>query len=223
MEIYLKNLRILTMRAIRRILSPLKNKTLKSLLIRQHDQFDFCSHAPVLLYLIKNFAINKVCESGSGYGSTPILSDETLNPNLVEHKILETNPEWAARIASLVQGKPASEIVEVDKPADFFSTTKTKFDLMFLDDSNTTTERAVSISAALRLLDDKNFLIIHDFEHKAYRRCIPDDVFLYEIDSIKPFTGLVTKSTALNKLVKTVGKVQETIFWSELLDKEFPK
>ena len=118
------------MKAIRRILSPLKNKAFKSLLLRQHDQFDFCSHAPVLLYLIKNFEIKNVCESGSGYGSTPILSDEILNPNLIKHNILETNPEWAKKINLLISSKPASTIIEVNKPADFFLTSEIEFDLM---------------------------------------------------------------------------------------------
>ena len=79
---------------IKRIISDVKNKHLKSFFQNQNDEQAIRTYIPICLFILNQHKIESICEPGSGYGSTSLLGSKSINQYLKKNVILENNPIW---------------------------------------------------------------------------------------------------------------------------------
>jgi predicted O-methyltransferase YrrM len=134
----------------------------------------YASHLPVLDELGETVEMRRVLELGPGLHSTAWF---LRRPELERLVSLETNEEWFTRI-------PLHEKLTLryvgDIPTALAEYDLTDFDLVFVDNGDTATEREPAIRAVLS--QPHPIVVIHDAEVPQYRAAIDDfaDCELFE-------------------------------------------
>jgi hypothetical protein len=126
-------------------------------------------------------------ELGSGPFSTGLFLNQRVFPSLERLESYEDDPSWAAIVLDQVGNDSRLDLRQVADVTDAVPLRIEEFDLVFIDDSQTSPERAETISrvAAIR---PQSLVVIHDFETRAYRRearkfdnCLVSDTFTPQV------------------------------------------
>ena len=186
----------------RPLLSQLKNKTFRSLFLKMNDDHLVATsnHRPILIGLANTISPKRVLEFGGGYGSTPIFSNENIYQDLEDLTVVEDDEEWAEIIREILSENKASTIRVVPEPRDFIAQNDiSNYDLIMLDDSKNTTDRRKTIDAALDKASPNAVILIHDFEHRTYRRADFSKHEIFDFNFIKPNIGLLVHKASLKE------------------------
>ena len=129
----------------------------------------------------------RVLELGSGEMSTKRFLDRAFFPRLSSLTVIEDDPEWAARIPMdpRVEAVYSGSIGHFlrEQPQSFWA-----FDLIFIDNSRTVTERVEAIKA---VVDAKplGVVVIHDFDCPSYREAAKFASVTVH-DALRPWTAV---------------------------------
>jgi len=140
----------------------------RALRIRPVSETPYATHMPVLMALAPVIRPRRVLELGSGPFSTALFLDREVFADLERLVSYEDDPEWERVVRDAVGTDPRLdfrmvEVVRTSVPEDL-----NQFDLIFIDDSRTPTERSETIRT-VRERAPRGVVMIHDYEQRAYR------------------------------------------------------
>src|SRR5829696_3354959 len=177
---------------------------------------DYATHVPVLIGLAKLREIRAVLEFGCGHYSTLTFLNRSAFPHLERLYSIENDDSWAAKIEEaaqddrwtlhLVNGEIAESIADLDLEA---------FDLILIDDSKTSAQRAATIRAIVRKQPQRPWIVIHDFEVEEYRQAASGFRRRHRFRAYNPETGVVANSDqidewqAIDRVIKSKAKALE--------------
>jgi predicted O-methyltransferase YrrM len=158
--------------------------------------------------------IRSVLEFGCGYYSTLTFLNRTAFPHLERLQSIENDASWAETmqasvnddrwVLNLVTGEIADSVRDLDLEA---------FDLILIDDSKTSAQRASTIRAIAAKQTQCPWIVIHDFEVEEYRQAAIGFKQRHTFRAYNPHTGLVCNKTfdlkLLEQLVKKNSKTLE--------------
>jgi len=175
----------------------------------------FATHVPVLIGLGQSRKIQRVLEFGCGKYSTLTLLNRSVFPHLDRLHSIENDDSWAAMIQEaakhdsrwslqLVNGEIAGSVADLDFEA---------FDLIMIDDSQTSTQRAATIRAVAGKQPQRPLIVIHDFEVEEYRKAATGFKYRHRFRAYNPETGVVGNCVAewkgIDRIIRSKAKVFE--------------
>ncbi len=191
----------------------------------------YVTHIPILVGISKLYEIRTVLEIGSGENSTLTFLNPIAFPDLASLITLENDYEWKNRVEKLIKHDPRVQLQYISGcMSDAVSRIDINgYDMVFIDDSVSADLRAATIREVAKKLSQRQFMLIHDYECKEYRRAVHGLMYTFRFDSLNPNTGLAGNQSAiersqlkqLNKLVKKYRadiKLSDIYSWSTLFD-----
>ena len=159
---------------------------------------DYATHIPVLIGLARLREIRSVLEFGCGHYSTLTFLNRSAFPHLERLHSIENDDAWATTIQQaakddqrwtlqLVNGEISDAIPELES-----------FDLILIDDSKTSTQRAATIRAIARKQPQHPWIVIHDFEVDEYRDAASAFKHRHRFRAYNPETGVVSNANAVS-------------------------
>jgi hypothetical protein len=157
--------------------------------------------------------IRSVLEFGCGRYSTLTFLNRAAFPHLEQLHSIENDSAWSETIHNLataddrwtlqlIDGEIAEAVSDVDLE---------RFDLILIDDSKTSAERAATINAVARKRPQRPWIAIHDFEVGEYQQAASAFQRRYKFRAYTPKTGLISNSSvdirSLKRLLKTNARV----------------
>jgi precorrin-6B methylase 2 len=171
---------------------------------------DYATHIPILIGLARLRKIRHVLEFGCGHYSTLTFLNRSAFPDLERLHSIENDDSWATTTQQaakddqrwtlqLVNGEISDAIPELES-----------FDLILIDDSKTSTQRAATIRAIARKQPQRPWIVIHDFEVDEYRDAASAFKHCHRFRAYNPETGVVANSRldlrTLNRSLKQNAK-----------------
>lgn len=161
---------------------------------------DYATHIPILIGLGKLRDIRNVLEFGCGRYSTLTFLNRTAFPHLERLYSIENDESWAAKMEQAAQDDRWTlhlvngEISESTSDLDLES-----FDLLLIDDSKTSAQRAATIRAVARRQLQHPWIVIHDFEVAEYRHAASGFQHRQRFRSYNPETGVVANANHIDE------------------------
>jgi len=176
---------------------------------------DYATHIPILIGLARIRQIRSVLEFGCGRYSTLTFLNRTAFPHLERLHSIENDDSWAATIQQIAQEDrrwslqlAEGEISETVSNLDLES-----FDLILIDDSKTSAQRAATIRAVGLKQPERPWIVIHDFEVEEYRRAASGFRYRHCFRAYNPETGVVANQAvdwkSLKRIVKSNADFQD--------------
>lgn len=183
------------------------------------SQKDYATHIPVLLGMSQALDLKSVLELGCGENSTLTFLNRSVFPSLATLDSVENDPLWLQKL-STIAGIDSRLRLQLTRGAIHSAIEKTDlegYDLIFVDDSATSEERAETIRAISMRQPRHAVVAIHDFEVQDYRKAAMSFENHFIFKAYTPQTGIVwngNKNLAktlrrLSLLVKTHAKQLE--------------
>ena len=155
-------------------------------------QNDYATHIPILIGLARLREIRNVLEFGCGNYSTLTFLNRGAFPHLQRLLSIENDAEWAETLCKtakddtrwrlyLVEGEICDSVAQLDLEA---------FDLILIDDSKTSAQRAATIRNVVGKQPQHPWIVIHDFEVEEYQRSASGFRQRYRFKAYNPDTGL---------------------------------
>jgi len=175
---------------------------------------DYATHIPVLVGLARLREIRHVLEFGCGHYSTLTFLNASAFPQLERLHSIENDNAWAETIRDatddgrwtlqLVNGEISESVADLDLES---------FDLILIDDSKTSTQRAATIRAVAAKQPQRPLIAIHDFEIDEYRAAASAFKHRHRFRAYNPETGVLSNSAlnmrALNRSLKQNARALE--------------
>ncbi len=175
---------------------------------------DYATHVPVLVGLARLREIRHVLEFGCGHYSTLTFLNRSAFPHLERLHSIENDDAWAQTIQDaandarwtlqLVNGEISESVAALDLES---------FDLILIDDSKTSSQRAATIRAVAAKQPQRALIVIHDFEIDEYRVAASAFKQHHRFRAYNPETGVLSNSAldmrALNRSLKQNAKALE--------------
>lgn len=173
---------------------------------------DYSTHVPILIGLSRCREIKNVLEFGCGYYSTLTFLNGAAFPHLERLQSVENDASWAETLhdvakqddrwsLNLVNGDIADCVPDLDLEA---------FDLILIDDSKTSAQRASTIRAIANKQPQRPRIVIHDYEVDEYRVAARGFKQRHAFKAYNPQTGLVCNTVsdikALDRKLKENSK-----------------
>jgi len=182
---------------------------------------DYATHIPILIGLSRLRKIRRVLEFGCGNYSTLTFLNRTAFPHLERLQSIENDDSWAATIQEkakddrwtlqLVNGEIADSVPNLES-----------FDLILIDDSKTSVQRAKTIGAVARKQPQRPWIVIHDFEVEEYREAATGFKYRHRFRAYNPETGVVGNQMAewktLDRIIRSKAKLWEPDAIAEWID-----
>ena len=170
---------------------------------------DYATHVPVLMGLARLRDIRSVLEFGCGNYSTLTFLNRAAFPNLVRLQSVENDVAWAESVYAkaksderwnlkIVQGDTAAAVADLDLET---------FDLILIDDSKTSAERAATIRAVANKRSQHGWIAIHDFEVEEYRQAAAGFTNVRRFRAYNPETGLVCNRAVSASPLKSLDRM----------------
>jgi predicted O-methyltransferase YrrM len=161
----------------------------------------YASHVPILAAVARCAKIERVLELGCGRFSTLTFLDRSAFRDLVHIDSLEDDAEWMKEIQAATSGdsRIALSFVEGDWEARIANTDFSAYDLVFVDNGRTLSERQATIRWVAAHADPRNIVVMHDYEQEAYRvaaRSLPHRV---DFPAYLPNTGVGWKEASIDR------------------------
>ena len=171
---------------------------------------DYATHVPILVGLARMREVKRVLEFGCGYYSTLTFLNRTAFPHLERLHTVENDLSWSETInevakvderwtLQLVKGEIAECVAKLDLES---------FDLILIDDSKTSTQRAATIRAVARKQAQRPWIVIHDFEVDEYRKAASGFKRRHRFRAYNPETGVVANQVYDWKIIDRVIKAK---------------
>jgi len=175
---------------------------------------DYATHIPILIGLARLREIRSVLEFGCGHYSTLTFLNTSAFPHLERVHSIENDDSWAATIQEaansdtrwtlqLVNGEIADCIADLDLES---------FDLILIDDSKTSAQRAATIRAIAAKQPQHPWIAIHDFEVDEYRDAASTFKHRQRFRAYNPETGVVANRVAEWKTIDRVIRSKAKLF-----------
>jgi hypothetical protein len=176
---------------------------------------DYATHVPILIGLARLREIRSVLEFGCGYYSTLTFLNRAAFPHLEQLHSVENDASWSETLSEvakrderwslhLVDGEIADSVRSLDLEA---------FDLILIDDSKTSAQRAATIRSVAAQQPRRPWIAIHDFEVDEYRQAASGFRQRHRFRAYNPETGLVSNNAVntrpLDQLLKERSKTLE--------------
>ena len=152
---------------------------------------DYATHIPILIGLAGVRQIRSVLEFGCGRYSTLMFLNRSAFPRLERLESVENDDAWAEVTndprwtLKLIDGEISDSVSGLDLE---------QFDLILIDDSKTSAQRAATIRAVARQQPQHPWVVIHDYEIDEYRNAATAFKHRYPFKSYNPQTGVVSNS-----------------------------
>jgi precorrin-6B methylase 2 len=152
---------------------------------------DYATHIPILIGLARLREIRSVLEFGCGHYSTLTFLNRSAFPHLQQLHSIENDDAWAATIQEgakhddrwtlrLINGEISDSVPDIES-----------FDLILIDDSKTSAQRAATIRAIAAKQPQLPWIVIHDFEVDEYRDAASAFKYRHRFRAYNPETGVV--------------------------------
>jgi hypothetical protein len=159
---------------------------------------DYSTHVPILMGLARTREIRNVLEFGCGYYSTLTFLNRAAFPHLRRLESIENDAVWSETIhdvakdenrwsLKLIDGEIADAVPGLDLEA---------FDLILIDDSKTSAQRAATIRAIAKKQPQRAWIVIHDYEVEEYRAAARGFDYRYAFKAYNPQTGVVSNQAS---------------------------
>ena len=162
---------------------------------------DYATHVPILIGLARLREIRNVLEFGCGHYSTLTFLNRSAFPHLERLHSVENDDSWASTIEEAAKDDPRwtlqrvnAEVSESIADLDLES-----FDLILIDDSKTSAQRAATIRAIARMQPQHPWIVIHDFEVEEYRRAASSFKQRQRFRAYNPETGVVANANVVDE------------------------
>ena len=164
----------------------------------------YATHIPVLVGLSRLLNVERVLELGCGEYSTRTFLDRSVFPHVKELHSIEDDPAWAAKVMTMIGADDRLKITRARGPAKdvLDGLVFRHYDVIFIDDSQTSEGRSKSIRAIAGRCDDRNVVVIHDFEVAEYRsaaRALRHRWHRFTFSGLNPYTGTAWATGRLDK------------------------
>jgi len=186
---------------------------------------DYATHVPVLIGLARRREIKNVLEFGCGYYSTLTFLNRAVFPRLARLQSIENDASWSQKVSELakndarwtldlVEGEIAKSVPDLDLDA---------FDLILIDDSKTSAQRAATIRAVANKQPQRPWIVIHDFEFEEYRKAAHGFSQRHSFRAYNPHTGLASNKpvdvASLDQLLKRNKRLapDDVVTWVRIL------
>jgi len=185
---------------------------------------DYATHVPILVGLARLREVRSVLEFGCGHYSTLTFLNASAFPHLERLHSIENDDSWAQTIAEaarndlrwrlqLVNGEISDSVTHLDLES---------FDLILIDDSKTSEQRAATIRAVAAKKPKGPWVVIHDFEVEEYRRAAAAFQYRHRFRAYNPETGVVANQMIewrrIDQVIKSRAKLLEPdaiVQWSD--------
>lgn len=171
---------------------------------------DYATHVPILIGLSRMREIRHVLEFGCGHYSTLTFLNRSAFPQLERLHSIENDDLWAATIQEAAKDDQRWTLQLVDGEISESVSDLESFDLILIDDSKTSTQRAATIRAVAARQPQRPWIVIHDFEVDEYRDAASGFKHRHRFRAYNPETGVVANRTldmrALNRSLKQNAK-----------------
>jgi predicted O-methyltransferase YrrM len=173
---------------------------------------DYSTHLPILIGLPTIREIKTVLEFGCGYYSTLTFLNRRAFPDLEKLQSIENDASWAETIQEAVKADERWTFKQVDgEIADSISFLDLEaFDLILIDDSKTSVQRAATIRAIAQQRPKRPLIVIHDYEVDVYRNAAKEFRRRYAFKAYNPHTGLVSNKACDMRSLGRVLKENRT-------------
>jgi len=176
---------------------------------------DYATHIPILIGLARLRKVRSVLEFGCGHYSTLTFLNASAFPHLERLHSIENDDSWAQTIEEaarndlrwrlqLVDGEISESVADLDLET---------FDLILIDDSKTSGQRAATIRAIAAKGPKRPWIVIHDFEFGEYRRAAAAFQHRHRFRGYNPETGVVTNQMnewrSIDRVIKSKAKLLE--------------
>ena len=185
----------------------------------------YSTHIPILIGLSRMREIKRVLEFGCGYYSTLTFLNRAAFPHLERLQSVENDGAWAHTLRdsvkgdqrwmlNLVDGEIADSVTSLDLEA---------FDLIMIDDSQTSAQRSLTIRAITAMQPQRPWIVIHDFEIEEYRRAAAGFKHRHVFKAFNPETGVlsnhVTHWKSLDRTIRSNKMLDpdRTVHWIRVL------
>ena len=173
---------------------------------------DYATHIPILIGLARLREIRQVLEFGCGRYSTLTFLNRSAFPHLERLHSIENDDSWATTIQEaakddrwtlqLVKGEIAGSVSELES-----------FDLILIDDSKTSMQRAATIRAVAGKQPQHPWVVIHDFEVEEYREAATGFKHRQRFRAYNPETGVVGNQVddmkTIDRIIRSKAKELE--------------
>ncbi len=191
----------------------------------------FATHLPILIGMGRLVKVRKVVEFGCGPYSTPLFLNRLAFPYLQSLQSYENDAHWLSQIAALAGNDPRLTLTPVHGPMSSVID-QVEFqgaDLVFVDDSHSVAQRALTIRAVGSHCHPLNLVIIHDYEQEAYREAARMFAHSFSFTAMSPQTGIVwneaqievVRLRKLNRLIRRHSrrvKAEDVDYWLEIAE-----
>jgi predicted O-methyltransferase YrrM len=176
---------------------------------------DYATHIPILIGLARLREIRSVLEFGCGHYSTLTFLNRSAFPQLERLHSIENDGSWVQTIREaakddrrwtlqVVDGEIFESVSELDLES---------FDLILIDDSKTSAQRAATIRAVAAKQPQRPLIAIHDFEVGEYRDAASGFKHRHRFRAYNPETGVLANRSldlrSLNRSLKQNAKALE--------------
>jgi len=176
---------------------------------------DYATHIPILIGLARLRKVRSVLEFGCGHYSTLTFLNASAFPHLERLHSIENDDSWAQTIEEaagsdlrwqlqLVKGEISESVADLDLES---------FDLILIDDSKTSGQRAATIRAVAAKEPKHPRIVIHDFEFGEYRRAASAFQHRHRFRAYNPETGVITNQMnecqVIDRVIKSKAKLLE--------------
>jgi precorrin-6B methylase 2 len=171
---------------------------------------DYATHIPILIGLARLRAIRRVLEFGCGHYSTLTFLNASAFPDLERLHSIENDDAWATTIQEAAKDDPRWTLQLVNGEICDSIPDLESFDLILIDDSKTSAQRAATIRAVAAKQPQHPWIVIHDFEVDEYRDAASAFKHRHRFRAYNPETGVVANSSlnvrALNRSIQQHAK-----------------
>lgn len=142
----------------------------------------------------------RVLELGGGRFSTPLFLNSSVFPSVERVLTIENDLDWAREIEGLVGNRPTHELCVVNGAiaSEIARFGVEEFDLIFVDDSRTISERVNTLKESARFVSAGAVVVVHDFEAPAYQLAAAGFRNRLLVTGFYPATGILWNDAPLN-------------------------
>lgn len=161
----------------------------------------YSSHVPVLMAVARCVRVERVLELGCGHFSTITLLDRRAFPDLACLDSLEDDAAWMQEIEEATRDDSRLNLsfVNGDWEARIANTDFDQYDLVFVDNGRTITERQQSIRWVAERATNRNIVVVHDYEQTAYRVAVRALRHRVDFSALLPNTGVAWREAKIDR------------------------
>ena len=148
-------------------------------------------------------------EFGCGYYSTLTFLNAAVFPHLKRLESVENDAVWAETVQETAKNDSRWKLnlVEGEISESVSSLHLEAFDLILIDDSQTSEQRVCTIRQVSKQMPHRPWILIHDFEVEDYRRAASGFRQAHRFKAYNPNTGFLWNNTTHAHRAKAIDRI----------------